>query len=381
MTAAARKSRPSGDKKAKPGVPRLLFGLALPTLALVPLVVASTFWRVPTRIQIELETSRIAITPGGEKSAEILNRSVPFSSLGIEQCASVRFTAEKLEMADPRQPVPGAGDWREIIPAGPVKLACQDPAARLTLKPPPGPAGASLGLLDTLRVAPGSQVILEVSPGREPALSLNIETPQTLNLALGSEVDIVTDHIEPEGLVVPFSGDLLTWRARLPEALRTLEVASGERGLVLMITPPRDQAAQLFREPLDLPLSSLELLEEGLDGALTTSLRDKASLSYPEYPDIPAVTIERNEAIGLGGFSKARLTDLGFDGVKGVLRVRFDGIAGRATSKSGEFSRDHRLTRYHTFRHDWRWELAVLAAVWLVTTTWAGFEAWKKLQE
>ena len=90
--------------------------------------------------------------------------------------------------------------------------------------------------------------------------------------------------------------------------------------------------------------------------------------------------IEKDEAVGLGELSQSRLKSLAFDAGKGVLRVRFDGIVGHAASKSGEFTRDHRLTLYDTFRYRWRWGLIALAAVWLVSTA-AALGVRKKLQE
>lgn len=383
--------RPPDGKKAAPRRLRVLLRLALPTLILLPLVWISTFWHCPTRIQLELVTTRLAFTSGGDESREILDRSVPFSSLVIEECNTVVFAAEKLEVADPQQLVPGtaAGEaprfptaaWREVTPTYPVKLSCRDPAAKLTLQNA-DPAAARLGLLDRIRFAPGSLVVLEISPGREPALSLDIETPQHLSLALGRDLELVADFIEPEGIAVPFQGDLLTWRARLPEGNRTLEITSGEHGLALIVTPARGQDAELFREPLDLPLDSVELLEEDLEGTLTTPLRDKATLSYPDFPGIPAVTIEKDEFVGLGGLSQARLRSLELDTEKGgALRAHFDGKVEQAASRAGGFTRDHRLTLFHTFRYGWRWRLIAVAAAWLVSTTWAAFGVWKKLQE
>lgn len=160
-----------------------------------------------------------------------------------------------------------------------------------------------------------------------------------------------------------------------------MDITSSERGMVLIVTPARDQAAELFRDPLDLPLASVELLAEDLEGAFTSPLRDKASLSYPGYPDVPAVTIERDEAVGLGGLSQARLRSLTFDTGKGALHARFDGIAGRATTRAGAFTSDHRLTLFHIFRYSWRWGLIAAAATWLASTVLAAFGVWKKLQE
>lgn len=383
-TVAKRGLAPRESRKAVPPSLTLLLWLA-PTLVLLSLVWISTFWHLPTRIQLDLETTRLAFTLGGEERREILNFSVNFSSLVIEDCGTAVFAAENMEVADPRQLVPAAetsetsyfpaAAWRMVKPTDPVKLSCLDPASKLTLKHP-DPAARRLGSLDRIRFAPGSQVILTISPVPEPALSLEIETPQDLSLALGRNVEFVTDLIKPEGIAIPFSGDLLTWRAKLPDARRMLEITSGEHGLVLIVTPTPGQASEFFRKPLDLPLASVELLEEDLEGTLQTPLRDKATLSYPEYPDIPAVTIEKDESVGLRGLLQAQLRNLEFDAEKGALRVRFDGIAERAFTR-GTVTTDRRLTVSDTFRYSSRWKLIAVVAAWLVPTTWAAFGAWK----
>lgn len=387
---AAGKERPQGGRKAAPRRSCPLLWLVLPTLIVLPPLLISTFWHLPTRVQLDVTTARLAFTPGGEERHEILNRSVPFSSLVLEDCGTVAFTAEKLEVADPQQLVPGTeagaapsfhvAAWRELNPSGTVRLLCRDPAAKLTLQNP-DPAAGRLGVLDRIRFAPGAQVVLEVSPGREPALSVEMETPQELSLALGPELEIVADFIQPEGIVVPFSADLLTYRARLPEARRTLDITSGEQGLVLIVAPQQGQLAELFLKPLDLPLASVELLEENLEGKLTSPLRDKAVLSYPDYPSVPVVTIEADEAVGLGGLSQARLRSLELDAKRQALRAVFDGIVERAASRSGELVSDRRLTVFHRVRHSWRWGLIAVAVAWLLPTTWGAFEVWKGLQE
>lgn len=390
MSAAPGTHRPQASRRAAPRRSRPRLWLALSTMILLALLsLLSAFWRLPTRVQLDVTTARLAFTLGGEESREILNRSVSFSSLVLEGCGTVVFAAEKLEVADPQQLVPGteagagpsfpAAAWHELSPTGPVRFLCRDPAAKLTLQNP-DPAAGRLGVLDRIRFASGAQVVLEVSPGREPALSLEMETSQELSLALGPELEIVADFVQPEGIAVPFSADLLTYRARLPEARRTLDVTSGDQGVVLILTPSRGQLSELFREPLDLPLAAVEMLEENLEGTLTSPLRDKAVLSYPDYPSVQIVTIEADEAVGLGGLSQARLRSLELDAEKQALRARFDAITERATRWEGSVS-DRRLTLLQVFRHSGRWTEIAAAAVSLFSVAWSAFEIWKRLQE
>ncbi len=391
MSATDRKRTSRGARKAAPG--RRFWALllpVLPTLVLLPLVWISTFWYLPTRIRLELVTSRLAFTLGGQDRREILNRSVPFSSLVVEDFESVSFAAEKLEVADPRQLVSGANAgeashfpfaaWADLKLTTPVKFLGKDPGAKLTLLDP-GTPSAGLGVLDRIHIVPGSQVVLEVLSGREPALSLEIGTPQNLSLSIGTKLEMVTDLLRPEGIAVPFPDDLLTYRVRFSEAKRTIKVKSGQLGLVLIVTPVPEQTAEIFREPLNLPISALELLEEDLEGTIISPLRDKTNLSYPNYPAVPTETLGSEEAIGLSGLSQARLMSLDFDSGKGALEMRFDGFVEGVASRSGSFTRDHRLTLFHIFRYSWRWTLIAVVAAWLVSTSWAGIEVWKKLHE
>jgi len=370
---ASRNSTMTGPRGMRP-----VLWLLLPTLILLPLVLISPFWHLPTRVRLELATTRLALTLGGSGRQEILNPAVPFSALVLEDCGAVTFIAETLEVADPAPHAPA--DWRVLPVSNPVRFSCRDPEAKLTLRNP-DPAAAESGALDHIAAAPGSQVILEVSPSREPAVSLEIETPQSLHIAVGPALELTADFAMPEGIPVPFQITPLTWRARIPKG-RLLDVTSSERGLVLIVTPARGRAEDVFPEKPELPLTSLELLEENLrSGDLASPLSGPATLSYPDYPDVPPVTIQPNEKLGLGGLERATLTHLSFDAGKSVLQVGFDGIAERPVSQAGEFVRDHRLTLFHTVRHRWRWALIAVAGAWLVSTSWTVFEVWKKLQE
>lgn len=383
---------PKGPSKGQ------LIALATPTLVILLLMSFSILWYVPTHVHLDLATSRLAFTPGGEKPGEILNLSVTFASLTLEECGTVTFPAESLEIADPAllEPAKRADEvprfppeaWRRLPSPSSVKFSCRDPGAKLTFQAP-GRSGEGVGILDRLHVSPGREVIVEVPPDPEPTVNLKIVEPRKLDLvAVGPEVEVVADLTQPEGITVPFPGSPQTYRARLPESRRTVEISSGAEGLTLILTPPRQSSAEVFSEELNFPLASVEILTEDLDGNLISPLRDQATLSYPKFPNVPAAILKRGELIGLEGLSQARLLSLSVDKVKdekgnerSALRASFDGIVKRAKGKAGEFPRDHRLTLFDTFRHSSRWGWIIAALAWAVPTTWAGFEAWKKLQE
>jgi hypothetical protein len=379
----------------KPPSKRLLTSLAIPVLGIPLLVALSTFWHVPTHVHLDLTTNRLTFTPAGAEPHEILNRSVPFSALTLEECGTVAFTPEVLEIADPALLLPATRAeeapsfppeaWRRLRASGPVRFVCREPGAKLTLRAPDR-AGTGVGILDRLPLSPGREVIVEVPPDPEP--TVNLEIPDVRDLALaavGPDVELVADLARPEGTDLPFPGSPQTYRARLPESRRTVEIESGE-GFTMILTPPRQPKAQVFREEMDLPLAGMEILAESLEGELVSPLRDKATLTYPDFPTAPAVTVEAGSLLGLGGLSHARLRSLSLGQVQdkdgnetAALKVSFEGVVERAEGKAGDFRRDHRLTRFETFRHSTRWGWIAAAAAWAVSTTMAAWEIWKKL--
>lgn len=373
-----------------------LLALALPVVLIPAVVAGSTFWHVPTHVHLELATTRLAFTPAGTEAREILDRSVPFSALALETCGSVTLAAESLEIANPELLVPATRAeesprfppeaWRRLAASGPVRFSCAEPGAKLTLQAP-GRTGNGVGILDRLPLPPGRQVIVEIPADSELVVQLEIPGPRTLTLtAVGPDVELLADLTRPEGIGLPFPGSPQTYRAHLPESRRTVEIESGPKDLTLILTPPRQPAPQVFRAELDLPLAGVELLGQDLEGGFVSPLRDKATLSYPDFPTVPAVTLEPGSLLGLAGLSQARLRSLSIGKVKdkngnetAALLASFDGIVEHAEGKAGDFRRDLRLTRFDTFHHSNRGATIAAAAAWALSTAMAAWEIWKKL--
>jgi hypothetical protein len=157
-TKLRRRPKPPLQGPTLKGRLRNVLWLSLPTLAVLLLVFSSTRWYLPTRIQVDVTTQRLAFVVGGEKPREILSASVQFSSLVIEDCAKITLTPERLEAADPLLFVlaeePGKpghypeSAWRELESPSTMRLLCTDEDAKVKLH---GPAEAAvLGALDRL---------------------------------------------------------------------------------------------------------------------------------------------------------------------------------------------------------------------------------------
>lgn len=370
---------------------RHVLWLSLPTLIVLLLVLISTLWYLPTRIEADLTVRRLAFVVGGEEPREVLNASVEFSSLVIEDCAEVTFKPERLEVADPGQLVPAekAGKvghypesaWHELETEESVRLLCRDDEARVTLRPP-GPANAPLGALDRVRAAPGSRVALEVPSGLGLDVIVEVEGEHSLAIPIygDREIELVTDLVEIEGAQAsPFSGDLATYRVRLAEVDSTVRLRSRARHLTLAVTPAGSSTDELFNGQA-IAIEDIELYEQVLDGIRKTSLLAPGKLHYPGFK-IDPVELAEGELVGFGELGLFRLERLALDAENRGLNLRLDGVVGKAVTTDEAFPVDRRLSVFQRFQYSSLWNLIAVVAVWALSTTWVGYELWKKIRD
>jgi hypothetical protein len=319
-------------------------------------------------------TRRVVFTVGGEEASDVLNRTVAFDGLLIESCRSVTLHPERLEVAT------GDGDWQQVATGGEVRILCRDPDARVALRKTDPSQGTALGTLGRLRAQPGSQVVLAAHSGNAVDVTVEVETPQSFTVPIHGNVEIVTEFVELEGVEAPVDGDLLRWRAELKEAYKTLTVESGDDGLALVLTPAASSSGAVFTENAT-PLAAVQLLYESLEGDLQTPLLADATLAYPDFPGVAAVTLAEADLVGLDELEDFRLEGVTLDDETGGLKLRFDGVVGELGSTDGVFHTDRRLTLMERLYHSKRWSLAAVAGVWLLTTTFGVYSTLRKLGE
>jgi len=383
--------RPQRRPPRAPSKLRHVLWLSLPTLVVILLVLISTQWYLPTRIQADLTTRRLAFVVGGEESREILNASVEFFSLVIADCAEITLQPERFEVADPGQLVPGGkpgeagrypeSAWRALETEGTVRLLCRDDGARVTLRPP-GPANGALGALDRLRAAPGTRVALEVPSGLSLDVIVEVEGEHSLAIPIYGDRDIVlvTDLVEMDGAdAPPFPGDLLTYRVRLAATDPTVRLRSRARHLSLVVTPAGSSTEELFSGHA-IPIEGIELYEQGLDGARQTSLLAPGKLHYPGLKFDP-VDLAQDELVGFGDLGLLRLEELAVDPENRGLKLSLDGVVGKAVVTDEAFPVDRRLSVFQRFQYSSLWNRIAVIAVWALSTTWVGYELWKKIRD
>jgi hypothetical protein len=371
------------EVKRRARSPWTLLWLLAPTFLLIAGTLASTIWRVPTRIAVAVVTSRITFDVRDRKVA-LLSGTPGFSRLVIERCGSGSFEAARAGVAGY---------------AGTVRFRCVDRDSKLTLDSPmnspagaaaPNPAtAATLGSFDRLDLEKGTTVALEAAGTDWPVVTIDLSTPKmNLDLPILRELQLTAEYVETEpaqssGVVLP------TFAATLSDTDRMFHVQSGDRRTTLIVTPAAD-VETFFDDRTRIPVEKLQFIQETSAGLASAFLVD-GRLTYPDYPDVPVVAIRGEDFLVLSEAKDLEISKLGLSRQPVGLAMTIEGrvavaaigrpAAGAATEeRTGRWS-DPRLTVYQILRYGPLWSLVAAVAIWGLGTTWVWYERWKKFSE
>ena len=356
----------------------------VPAVLLVLLAMASRYWRIDTRISLDLVTRRMSFETRGDRGQSLLDASAQFSELSIVSCEEATFMAGRFARAGGRGGAAGEG----VVHAGPVRFRCDDRDAKITLTAS-SEDGGSVGSLDRLSLEPGARVMLDVRGTTPSVVTVDVSTGQQLSLPIPGDVRIVTDLVTVEPSAGPVS-PVAEYEARLHEADRMLKVRTGSRGTVLLITPAKESVARFFDTEPSLAIVSLQFVDEGVGGRISTPLLSDGRLSYPGYPRLPSVTISGDDFLVLNRTTDMTLHALALDSARGALKLTvesllLDGAIGNPGADGGGGGThgrwfDPRLTLYATIRYGSPWRLVGIAAAWVMVTAWLWNGRWLHLR-
>jgi hypothetical protein len=363
-----------------------LFLLTLPAVVVLVVGLILVFWRIPTRLQVELTVDRALFTVGGTEATPILN-SVGFQFLTAAQFAGIEFSPEQLEVADPTRYIPTEGRypesaWTSLTVTPPVRLTGEDE----TLQPAVHFEGTTtaphiVGILDRVWARPGTEVTVEAKVDQATALSLKIDRQKSRGIVSFREpFQLTAGYSRVSGIgELPYRANALTYRAQLPNHRTHVEITGQADSLVLMLTmPPGHTIDPFFRG--GIPVTSVDFTRQNPRGESEPTLVKDGKISYPGYPDVKEVSFKATDFIGLARLEKFRIEAMAFDPEYQGIRLRLHGIAGHVKTGSRDFSKDHRLTRLNMLWQDRRWEVLLTITVSVFSATLGGYRLYKEIR-
>ena len=364
----------------------LLF-LTMPTLMVVVAVLVLMSWRIPTHVQVDLTVDRAAFSIGGPDWSPILH-SVNFQSISFEKFAYIKFSPEKLEVADPAQYILTEdryleSAWKSLTVTPPVVITAEGE----TLQPAVTLESAKLaqnigGILDRVRARPHSKVTVEVRGTRMVSLTIKVDRKESFaDLSFREPFQLVADYARVSGITeLPYKAASLTYRGRLPNHSPIIRVNGQPSSMVLILTIIPEKTIDPFCKR-SIPVTALDFTrqEDETGNALTTLVKN-SKITYPDYPKVEKVTFKPPDFIGLDRLKNFRIEEIALDPKHKGIRLRLNGVTGHVRTGSREFFKDHRLTLFDTLWHNPRLMVLLSIIVWLFPTTAGGYRLYKELR-
>lgn len=375
MSRVAPPPSPRVPEDTRASLRRRLALLAVPTVVLAAATLALTVWRLPTRVTIDLVTSRIAFTVRAQ-DVMLFEGTPGFSRLTVEGCTSAQITGARVRAAAPRSASPAAEHLDDVT------LTCPDPAARLVLEGVED-LPTAIGSLDRFRLPRGAAVTLTAAEGSGmPTLTIDMLAAAMLHFSVARELRLTAEFVavppplaqvdEPAVYSIR-PGAASTWFA-----LRTTDRTT------LSVTPSPSKDTSFFAERIRIPIAGPQFVQETSTG-LASALLGAGTLSYSEYPDLTAVPFEADDFVEIEA-ADLEISRLAFSNDHRGLAVRVEGLVseariGRPAATAGASGRwrDPRLTAYDVARQNSVWQLMAAVIAWAATTTWAWYEGWRRL--
>jgi hypothetical protein len=227
--------------------------LTLPAVVVFVVGLILAFWRIPTRVQVDLAVDRALFTVGGTDATPILN-SVGFQFLTVARFAGIEFSPEQVEVANPTHYIPTKGRypesaWTSLPVTAPVRITGEDE----TLQPAVHFEGTMTtpnmaGVLDRVWARPGTEITMEAKVAKATALSIKIDCQKSSGiLSFHEPFQLTTTYSRVSGIGGPhYRANALTYRVQLPNHRSDVEITGQADSLVLLLTPPPGHTIEPF---------------------------------------------------------------------------------------------------------------------------------------
>jgi hypothetical protein len=387
--AALKEPRPTPDADRSSSRARLrpYLWLIVPTLLVATLVAALMMWRVPTHVRVELVVDRVQFEVGQiEGGWKNLMGPLDVEAIIFSRFAKVHMSPKSVDVADPKQydAVKNAFIdvvWRPVrltqdslqFEAGDVALR---PTVTIQADPPKAstglPAIARAGRLDAVSVVGGSTVILHRGGGAGASVTAEIlaETPKA-NLTPPPAYWVIPHHTTVQGVTAPAVAESAGRIYRVsPKAGNPSVIVEGEAKALAVSIRPVAGATQALEGGTSIPITAINLFKQNRVGLPVSTLTEKqeAVITYPDYADLTAVKIVSPDLLAIDDLDRVVITQIEWSTTSPGIRLVLDGRVGHVASMSGEFQRDHRLTRYDELLHNTQLVALLAILAWVVPT-------------
>jgi hypothetical protein len=367
-----------------------LWLISLPTAVALLAVVVFMKWRLPTHIHVELTADRVEFTINGEQSdPQPILDALQIRSLTVEKFSTISLKPEALEIGNPRQynfekDAFPASAWNSLTMTGPkVTFTALDKMRHPKVTVESRKDDPTGGLrVDPLTVEHGANVVLETRGDRNEGLTITTSAKKPFTLSMLKQFEMIAEHVDVNGVREPvYPGQAeLTYRVRLGESNRSIEVSGRADGPVTAVRFLSPQSMNLLSPNNAFPVSSLTFERQDELGNRVSALTAGGTIKYADHPEVSAVSFKPPDVIDIDSLKRFYITALALDPSRRGIKLVGDGIAGRLMTKSGDFRKDHRLTAFDVLWHNRTLFVLFTILVWMFPTSLGAYRLYKEFR-
>lgn len=360
--------------------PTGLFWLLLPTAVILTLVVASMFWRVPARVNVDAMVNQVKLHTI-EGDAQVVLAQAEAESLGLSGFQEVRIHPEKVWAANPAKYDSKSGEypgdaWQKVMNLPPgnelllTALPAEDQLIRILPWLEPGSA------TDSVRIGPvsvkGNTTVTLSTPERGHSLSIRLPgSSERSSFQLPKRFRLRVQGAEARP-PLPYRGDI-DLRVELAGEAGVLSYTPAKSGTTIVPAFAKGRNLKLL-DRAGIPVDRLEFFRETRNTRGTeSSLAGAGEIRFDRHSEsVKLAAKDILEVNQLGNFRLAGAELVDKDQTS-TLRLELRGTAGGVSSGPPGGKEDRRLSLFDLAIHDRKLvALFVVLLSWLAPTLLAG---------
>lgn len=374
-------AKPQSRKKAL-----LILGIIVSLSVLAgSLIYAMMNWRVATRIQADLIVDRVDLTIDDTTTLPRFD----FSSVAVEHFSQFSFSPKKLEVIAPT-PSKNKNDHVNFInnlqDNDQVILRGEQNRFSLVTINPLTEETKQTGSLESITVKRGTTVTFDASHSPSQSFTMlftGTELELTPNIIPISPFKLTAENVfNQNGTPVKFNkNQYFDLQVELDNDRHPFITLTSEADA---FTATMTLVNNSSDEPLverGTPVGKIEFLKQDENGEFESALIQAGKITYIDSTNIAPVIVDPHHFLALDNLNGTTIQEFRFEPQQNGLVLRLIGEAGKIVSRSGEWTKDHRLTVFDKLWHNQRLAIILSIVLWVGSVVVGTYKIYQEVKK
>jgi len=338
-------------------------------------------WRIATRIQAELIADRVTLTLN---SATAIPR-IDFAAATIERFSQISFIPKNLDVIATASAV-NKNDRANLIKNlqenGQVTLLGNYHASTVSISQL-ADTDKPVGALESLRIQPDTTLTLGAPRSASPSFTLQLSgnaLELTPNILPAGPFKLTAENVfKRNRMPLRMDNHAVDFKVELGEGNPLIKLTSEPGDLVVTLTLTSNSSGESLVKQ-GSSISKIEFLKQGDAGEYESTLI-RGEIRYADFANLAPVIVEPHHFLALDGLNGITIQTLRFDPQLPGFVLYLTDEAGKITSRTGESSKDHRLTLFDRFWHDQKLVIIFGIIMWVGSIVLGAYKIYQEIKK